>query len=115
MLMHLMLALEEPLQMQTILDLLQQAPSRTDRLTAERLAPSLSLDAADLIRRLLAFDSARRLGSDVFVPAGAKRGWEVRAVATMTSDARAVAAYHKRRVFAARRRPLQGRLRRREL
>ncbi|CAH0376675.1 unnamed protein product, partial [Pelagomonas calceolata] len=65
-----------------------------------RLDPGVTFFSIDEIERrvkAMCAARARRLGSDVFVPAGAKRGWEVRAVATMASDARAVAAWRRDR------------------
>jgi hypothetical protein len=64
-----------------------------------RLDPGVTFFSIDVIERnvkAMCEARAQRLGSSVFVPAGAKVGWDVRAIATMASDARAVAAYRNR-------------------
>ena len=59
---HVMLALEEPFDMRTILDIVAE-PSRQHEFFEQRVSPSLSDHASNFISELLNFDVSARLGT----------------------------------------------------
>jgi len=66
----------------------------------DRLDPGVKFFKIDtIVKKLEAWGEARakELGSDVFVPAGAKAGWLARARVTMAEDARAIRAWRRDR------------------